>query len=77
MNLSVSDEIQAASDQLPGSVTPIRDFVTRTNSTYRIYWKDSRIGKIATGGGGIWASKSGKSPLAEAEHLDVTPADVP
>ena len=64
---------------------PKRDFVTRTNSTYRIriYWKDSRIGKIATGGGGGGGGGGGfglkvwETPLAEAEHLDVTPADVP
>ena len=67
MNLSVSDEIQAESDQLPGSVTPPPpkkgNLVTRTNATYRIRER--------------WASKSGENPLAEAEHLDVTPADVP
>ena len=32
-------------------------------------------GKIAARG--IWASKSGETPLAVAEHPDVTPTDVP
>ena len=48
---------------------------TNQLSSYRIYRKDRHTGNIATGG--IWASKSGETPLAVAGHPDVTPTDVP
>ena len=35
---------------------------------YHIYQKDSSTGQVATGG--IWASKSGKNPLAGAPPLN-------
>ena len=36
------------------------------------FWSTRKIAP-----GGIWASKSGKTPLAVAEHPDVTPTGVP
>ena len=42
---------------------------------YRIYGKDRHTGKIVAGGN--WASKSGETPFAVTDILDVTPTDVP